>query len=232
MPGPRFFREGLKGFHPGCPECVHIHWRWSTNVATVQGLFPQLGDGTRPLIRKGSKQTVTIDIQGLLAGGLKYNSPVLYYVSESPDWWDEFFAYGGWFAPHFDLLTNESAKRIKGAAPGGIVRLGEMVEYAFQADATFNGKATFDTFYLKAGTVSKFELLAGDDRSILSSLGEYETAKLPRVDGYYRVKFSLPKKASAFAVKLLAGAKPWWADADDDITTVPEFRLLGTRDFR
>jgi hypothetical protein len=45
---------------PGCPECIHMHWRWGT----ISGAFPGFEDahGGHPRIEPESKQDVTVGI--------------------------------------------------------------------------------------------------------------------------------------------------------------------------
>jgi hypothetical protein len=92
---------------PGCPECVHVHWRWSTNLdsplvtAVVGGPYPQFGGGA-PIIPKGSHQTVVIRISSSAGSRLVNTLPIFSYVASSSAASDTFFAHGGWFAPNAD----------------------------------------------------------------------------------------------------------------------------------
>lgn len=58
----------LPGPAPGCPECVHIHWRWGTVTDSSQLpgsiLFPGFPDGNRgkPRVPLGSNQDVRIGV--------------------------------------------------------------------------------------------------------------------------------------------------------------------------
>jgi hypothetical protein len=92
---------------PGCPECVHIHWRWSS-IFTDQ----QFGHG-RPLIPTDSNQSVDFAITRLNAGEgdpLNYRSlangeslsdtvPVFWYSAIGYKTRDAFFTHGGFFSP-------------------------------------------------------------------------------------------------------------------------------------
>jgi len=102
------------GPHPGCPECVHIHWRWggATNFFLFPGFFDRNGRGN-PIIPTGSNQDVNIavvafhpgeehpfDYTDLLNGeSLKHQSPVLWYVGTGHQAKDTFFMHGGFFQP-------------------------------------------------------------------------------------------------------------------------------------
>jgi N-acetylneuraminic acid mutarotase len=114
--GPRVLPPGLvKG---GCPECVHIHWRWSTltSIPYSGQLFgPQFNAGN-PLI----PDSQTVQIAVVLANGQHdtdmpepfsaINSsnasllsatgivPVLWYGASSDQTADQFFTHGGFFS--------------------------------------------------------------------------------------------------------------------------------------
>ncbi|MBI2678406.1 MAG: hypothetical protein HYX28_06465 [Candidatus Koribacter versatilis] len=174
---------------PGCPECVHIHWRWSSNVAKVKGLFPELGDGTA-LIPAGSKQTVAIFVTGHQAGGMKYNSPILYYMGESTAKEETFFTHGGWYSWGVDLLANAWGGRLV-AGPkqlplgSGSMEPESVNGYTFHPgeEVTFTFRetrpATFDRFRIalpKGPSVKTFELLVANlPDGPFRSLGTFET---------------------------------------------------------
>jgi hypothetical protein len=98
---------------PGCPECVHIHWRW--------GGFLDFPNG-RPLIGAGSDQSVDIALtsedhqltptdfdqfpapQPLARGGV-----ALWYSATSRDDNDVFFSHGGFF----DVPAEDVTKLVK-----------------------------------------------------------------------------------------------------------------------
>jgi hypothetical protein len=109
--------------HFGCPECVHVHFRWSALlksspgqadvrllhwVSGLQGSYPQFGGG-KPLIPPGSRQSVSIYVTSDLAKdpanaselvrgrSLENASPVLWYAAGSSARSDEFFGHGGFF---------------------------------------------------------------------------------------------------------------------------------------
>ena len=58
---------------PGCPECVHIHWRWSKSAPSVYG------DG-KPLIPQGSNQDVSVGVAKFHSG------------EETPHDWEDLFS--------------------------------------------------------------------------------------------------------------------------------------------
>lgn len=94
---------------PGCPECVHMHWRWSNQVSTP-GYFGPGGPGS-PLIPAGSPQSLNIGISRFRAGeldpvsyhdvingqpvGIAGGDPVLWYISSSTAASDTFFGHQG-----------------------------------------------------------------------------------------------------------------------------------------
>jgi hypothetical protein len=106
---------------PGCPECVHMHWRWSipdvigSAVISPQSLPDILkwGNG-QPLIPSGSKQSVDVgvvryrageehpnaDYSTLLNGESLIGQPTVFWYSATgvqPS--DTFFMHGGFFSP-------------------------------------------------------------------------------------------------------------------------------------
>lgn len=52
---------------PGCPECIHVHWRWGAPSAAAPG-FGDANAG-RPRIPDGSQQDVTIGVVRVPDGG-------------------------------------------------------------------------------------------------------------------------------------------------------------------
>lgn len=71
--------------HPGCPECVHIHWRWGELLTASDWLVGQNGFltvvsprfdnfGGRPIIPQGSKQDVTVAFSAKESGDDNPNS--------------------------------------------------------------------------------------------------------------------------------------------------------------
>jgi len=109
---------GFGFFHgpqPGCPECVHIHWRWgnATDNPLFGNFFQNNGSGN-PIIPAGSNQDATIAIVAFHPGeehpvdytdlltGESLNgsaSPVLWYVGTGHQSKDTFFLHGGFFQP-------------------------------------------------------------------------------------------------------------------------------------
>lgn len=105
----------IHGPQPGCPECVHIHWRWgkATDVFLFGDFFKNNGSGN-PIIPSGSNQDVKIaivafhpgeehpfDYTDLLNGEALngHQSPVLWYVGTGHQPKDTFFLHGGFFQP-------------------------------------------------------------------------------------------------------------------------------------
>ena len=101
-------------FNPGCPECVHIHWRWASFLKPG---FPHVspsfqGGGGAPIIPPGSNQDVSIALtekkQGdedpqvnfsqLGTGGAPLSHPVFWYAGTGHKPTDSFFTHGGFFA--------------------------------------------------------------------------------------------------------------------------------------
>jgi len=94
---------------PGCPECVHIHWRWG--LVVPEG-FDDRHDGT-PIIPAGSTQDVEFtvvahrdgeehpnDFHDLINGeGLRQQDLVLWYSAKGNQASDTFFFHGGFFQP-------------------------------------------------------------------------------------------------------------------------------------
>jgi hypothetical protein len=113
-PGVSLFPPGPK---PGCPTCVHIHWRWSSLFALqVAGvpLFPNFLDdnGGQPRIPPGSTQSVDIAVTAFpdnvemdcsrlatptdpLAG----KPTVFWYCGKGNQDSDTFFSHGGFYNP-------------------------------------------------------------------------------------------------------------------------------------
>jgi N-acetylneuraminic acid mutarotase len=110
---PRVSEPG-GALQPGCPECVHMHWRWS-DISSLPGFGSQFGGG-RPLIP--NSQTVQIAV--VLANGPNDRDlpepfaainpgnaaslgghgkvPVLWYGASSDQASDEFFGHGAFFS--------------------------------------------------------------------------------------------------------------------------------------
>ena len=91
---------------PGCPECIHIHWRWG---AIIQN--PDFGNG-KPLIPPGSNQDLQfavvafhpgeehpVDFHDLIDGERLSNQDLVFWYS--PTGYrakDGFFTHGGFFS--------------------------------------------------------------------------------------------------------------------------------------
>jgi hypothetical protein len=117
----------------GCPECVHIHWRWSSDLdgllgtihPWLHGKHDQFGHGV-PLIPSGSKQSVKILVtqsqeddflspDALIADKPFDNlPPYLWYIASSSRSSDRFFAHGGFFNSHgMNLLSYSRGGQIE-----------------------------------------------------------------------------------------------------------------------
>ena len=97
--------------HPGCPECVHIHWRWGYLIRIPCITDPSFEDAAgTPIIPVGSNQDVNIavlrnqvedpaDISRLSNNqSLQGAEPVFYYSSTGYKTEDMFFTHGGFFS--------------------------------------------------------------------------------------------------------------------------------------
>ena len=95
---------------PGCPECVHIHWRWSSVFGDIWK------DSRFPIIPRGSNQSVdfavvrfrggeespnryTELIQTPVGESLSGSPVVLWYAATGTRIRDLFFTHGGFFVP-------------------------------------------------------------------------------------------------------------------------------------
>jgi hypothetical protein len=108
---------------PGCPECVHVHWRWGTISSNpVLGGGPEFGDGL-PLIPPGSDQSVDFavvrrktgeedphDYTNLILDGAEGlpNEIVFWYSATGHLSRDTFFTHGGFFNPAFRNRSDQS----------------------------------------------------------------------------------------------------------------------------
>jgi len=96
---------------PGCPECAHVHWRWSASSAIVN---PAFGRG-KPLIPPGSKQSVDVavvrwnpneadpnpNMSSLVNGeALTGGDIVFWYSATSHRGTDAFLTHGGFYSPY------------------------------------------------------------------------------------------------------------------------------------
>jgi hypothetical protein len=108
-----------KGFpaQPGCPECIHIHWRWGRSIGGLLAngdYFPDLNGGN-PLIPEGSDQSVSIAVVAyhaneeqprnyldLLTGeNLRSGKDLVFWYSATGHQnRDTFFRHGGFFGTH------------------------------------------------------------------------------------------------------------------------------------
>jgi hypothetical protein len=109
---------------PGCPECVHVHWRWGEFAANPTfGGGPAFGDPPgRPLIPPGSNQSLDIavtrwhaeeedptDYLNLVLGNPEpiIQDVVFWYSSTGYQDHDSFFTHGGFFNPAFRDAQDE-----------------------------------------------------------------------------------------------------------------------------
>ncbi|HRD48908.1 MAG: hypothetical protein JNK95_02060 [Candidatus Competibacter sp.] len=111
--------RGREGAGPGCPECVHIHWRWSS-------FFGQLYGNGVPLIPSGSNQDVKVAV--LASGGEEehpgtdytpflgaslVNRPLsFWYIGTGHQQSDTFFTHGGFFAPQTRQQFQDSVIKV------------------------------------------------------------------------------------------------------------------------
>lgn len=92
----------------GCPECVHIHWRWGKASPDA---FPDKNGGN-PLVPPGSNQDVDLavvafhpgeehpnDFHELMQGEFVYPGMVFWYSATGHQASDTFFRHGGFFQP-------------------------------------------------------------------------------------------------------------------------------------
>jgi uncharacterized repeat protein (TIGR01451 family) len=130
---------------PGCPECVHIHWRWGTPAGDAFG-------GGRPLIRPGSNQDVEFavtvhrpgeehpaDFKALVDGErLRGEDLVFWYSATGHQQSDTFFNHGGFFSTggvaDLQLTMTSSPKHV---APQG-----DRVTYSIMVQNQGPGTAT------------------------------------------------------------------------------------------
>jgi hypothetical protein len=100
---------------PGCPECVHMHWRWGLETALFG--FPS-ANGGNPIIPDGSDQNlrvgVVLDQPGEtdpndwtalangqpLVNGLSGSNLDFWYDGQGQRDFDQFMIHGGFFAPN------------------------------------------------------------------------------------------------------------------------------------
>ena len=130
---------------PGCPECVHIHWRWGAPAGDAFG-------GGRPLIPRGSNQdlefAVTLqrpgeehpaDFKALVDGeSLAGQDLVFWYSATGHQPSDTFFDHGGFFSTEgvADLqLTMTSS-------PRNVAPQGDRVTYSIMVQNKGPGTAT------------------------------------------------------------------------------------------
>lgn len=95
---------------PGCPECVHVHWRWSKALNILVG--DQFGGGD-PIVPDGSNQSVKVAVvryypgeleprylEDLVEGQSLVGWPaVFWYDATGYQQSDTFFTHGAFFSP-------------------------------------------------------------------------------------------------------------------------------------
>ena len=120
--GPRSFPYPA----PGCPECIHIHWRWGLAIPDT---FPDRNHGL-PLIPGGSNQDMEFAVTAWHPGedhpydfsSLLNDEPlggqnlVLWHSATGYLPHDVFFAYGGFFQPSPLAMTVSAAPSPVGQA--------------------------------------------------------------------------------------------------------------------
>ena len=130
---------------PGCPECVHIHWRWSKLAGEA------FGNGL-PLIPTGSTQGVEFaavlwrlgeedpyDFTSLINGeGLQNKELVFWYSPTGHQASDTFFQHGGFFS----TLSLFSDLALAGSASPNPVTVGSNLTYTFTVTNNGPAKAT------------------------------------------------------------------------------------------
>jgi hypothetical protein len=116
--------------YAGCPECIHLHWRWSNLL-----LHPNFNAG-RPLIDAGSTQSVDLAVvnKGTSAevedptGAFTaepLTTPVVWLLGRNTQLFDTFFLYDGFVFPAANLSVGATG------SPDP-VRTGETVTYSVQ----------------------------------------------------------------------------------------------------
>lgn len=130
---------------PGCPECVHIHWRWG---APADGGF---GNGN-PLIPKGSNQDVEFgvtryrpgeahpaDFHTLVNGeSLAGQDLVFWYSATGHHDADTFFQHGGFFS----TLGIADLRLTMTSSPRNVAPQGDRVVYSIEVQNMGPGTAT------------------------------------------------------------------------------------------
>lgn len=153
---------------PGCPECVHIHWRWATFFGPGFGDGPPQIDG--PSGRAGyvmisqkplpSNQDVKIALVKFktgeddpsdawtLANGEALASDVgtvLWYLATGYQLSDQFFAHGGFFSPLSGVDPTDLAISMSSDPPSPI-KVGSELQYTISVTKndtkTLSGVAT------------------------------------------------------------------------------------------
>ena len=135
---------------PGCPECIHIHWRWGKPAG------PAYGDGL-PLIPKGSNQGVEFtavrwhpgeedpqDFKLLLDDeGLQNEEMVFWYSPTGHQASDTFFQHGGFFS----TLSHFADLALTASVSPDPVTVGGNLAYTFTVTNNGPAKATGVNLY-------------------------------------------------------------------------------------
>lgn len=146
--------------NPGCPECMHVHWRWS-NAIEDEGF----GDGN-PIIPEGSNQDLDIGIvnynedeidpmqkwEDLVNGGSLGQGLVMWYGSKGYQKSDQFFSHDGFFLTEFIDISVE----IKLDEEEDAIPLGQ--EFTFEVEITNNGFASVQEVNLELKLFPVFAL--------------------------------------------------------------------------
>jgi hypothetical protein len=171
---------------PGCPECVHIHWRWGL---AIDATFPDLNEGI-PLVPAGSPQNVELAVVAQRDGeehpndfheligpqpeSLAHRNLVFWHSATSSLPSDTFFRYGGFFKP-----VDEADLGVTMTGPS-VVHQNESITYEIQVTNTGPSFATgvelrdfwdlFETQFVAADSSAQCALVTF--RLVLCDLGD------------------------------------------------------------
>jgi hypothetical protein len=198
--------------HFGCPECAHMHWRWSEDIQNFigkhmapglgdSGQYPQFGDG-KPLIPERSRQSVEILIthdnradfrspDELITGPIGDAPPYFWYLARSSALTDRFFTHGGFFNSHgMNLLAANRGGGVEQphAEPGEVTRA--LLEGDEAGDREVYARPNsmdfiFNFFGRKRATFDLFCVAPKSD--IPENLKSFELAAADSVDGPWRM---------------------------------------------
>lgn len=134
------FTPGRRGWWTGCPECVHIHWRWGPLAPMLGGpggigsaMVPAGSnqDVTTAVVRAGDDEHPSGDALALANGEglLPTASLAFWYVATGKQKQDTFFTHGGFFtrATRGDLGNRVAVDTSSGWVTSGPGRLGRTI---------------------------------------------------------------------------------------------------------